>query len=294
MNIDFRLLESEVVPLTPELARNFRDMPASPTERPLDPARLKLLSEKIDLGLFIPPHWSKANYNGQIIRLNGQHSSHVLSECNGNFPHNIQAHIDLYEVTTRDGLAQLFAQFDARKSGRSLSDVSGAYQGLHEELGGIPREIAKLGIDSVAWFRRNIEGVPTPSGDQVYSLFKETGLHGFLKWLGELVTIKTPELKRTQVGSAMYATFTKNADEAKNFWDEVARGGDRFEESAPSTVLDTWLKTTKETGRNGTKMPLKPGNFYNGCIHAWNASRQSKSIKTINFETKKGWFEAAD
>ena len=42
--------------------------------------------------------------------------------------------------------------------------------------------------------------------------------------------------------AAIYATFIANEDAARAFWDQVARGGLEYEENAPSTVLDNWLK----------------------------------------------------
>jgi hypothetical protein len=39
----FELIKSEVLPLTPDLARQFKEMDPSPTERDLNPARLKML-----------------------------------------------------------------------------------------------------------------------------------------------------------------------------------------------------------------------------------------------------------
>ena len=40
MSAPFRLISSETVPLTPELAEEFREMEPSPTEREVSPNRL--------------------------------------------------------------------------------------------------------------------------------------------------------------------------------------------------------------------------------------------------------------
>jgi hypothetical protein len=56
----FELVKSEVLPLTPDLARQFKDMDPSPTERDLNPARLKMLRDKADKGLLITFNWSTA------------------------------------------------------------------------------------------------------------------------------------------------------------------------------------------------------------------------------------------
>ncbi len=58
---------------------------------------------------------------------------------------------------------------------------------MHE----VPKKIAKLGVEGIAWERKNIEGLEAPSGDDAYTLFAETGTHSFLRWLGEVFSIKT-------------------------------------------------------------------------------------------------------
>jgi hypothetical protein len=285
----FKLVKSEVLPLTLKLAEEFRDLAPSPTERELNQSRLKYLREKVEAGLFVSLHWATSTLKGQKRRMNGQHSSTMLSGLNGTFPQGLYAHIDHYEVEDDDGEALLFRQFDAPKSGRSRADVAGAYQGLHEDLRGLPRPNAKLGVDGIVWWRRNVEGVPVASGDSAYEIFGVKAQHPFLLWIGEIFTVKTPELRRPSIVAAMYATFTASETNARKFWFEVARGGVEFEEDHPTTVLDEWLKKLKED-----RDDMKPGNFYQGCIYAWNAYRAEKTIPNIKYDYKKGFLKAAE
>jgi hypothetical protein len=277
----FHLVKSEVVPMTAELAQQFRTMQGSPTEREVNESRLKHLREKFLLGLLIPFNWCVANLNGVKYRMNGQHSSTVLCELDGAFPKGAIAIMSEFAVDNKEGLAQLFRQFDDRKSGRTPADVAGAYQGLFDEIKGVPRASAKLAIEGAAWWRRYKEGLPTPTGDDVYKLFGIAALHSFIEWIGELFTIKTPEMRKAPIVAAMYACFEKNEAEAKKFWDQVARGGDQFEDQAPTTVLDAWLKEIK-TG----EYDLKPAQIYQGCVFAWNAYRSDKQISKIKFDAK--------
>src|SRR5262245_23652237 len=128
----FRLVKSETLPLTPDLAERFKGMLPSPTERMLDPTRVKMLREKAEHGHLITFNWATAKFGDREYRMNGQHSSTVLCELNGTFPQGLKVHLDSYEVDNKAGLALLFRQFDARKSSRSPTDVSHAYQGLHD------------------------------------------------------------------------------------------------------------------------------------------------------------------
>src|SRR4029077_9124512 len=88
-------------------------------------------------------------------------------------------------------------------------------QGLHEALRNVPRAFAKIGVEGIAWYRHRVEGTSNVTADDRYMLFGEQGLHGFLCWLGEIFSIKTPELKRVTIVAAMYGTFIANEREAQ-------------------------------------------------------------------------------
>src|SRR6266702_3490553 len=192
----FKLIASETKPLNPQVVEDFRKLEASPTERVPDPARIRMLREKAEAGQLISFQWSTARLGEHRYRMNGQHSSEMLCGLNGQFPEGLKVHIDEYHVDDRDSLALLFRQFDNRKSGRTPSDVSGAYQGLYDDLRDVARGAAKIAVEGVAWYDRHIEGLPAPSGDDVYTLFGQANLHSYIRWIGELFSIKTPELYR--------------------------------------------------------------------------------------------------
>ena len=283
----FRLLKSETKPLTPELAAKFRGMMPSPTERAFDEARAKMLREKAGARQLIAFNWATAKFGDKEFRMNGQHSSAVLCQLNGSFPEGLKVHLDEYQVDNKEGLALLFRQFDNRKSDRTPTDVAGAYQGLYDALKDVPRGAAKLAVEGANWYRRAVEGLPAASGDDVYTLFGDESLHSFVRWIGDIFSVKTPELRRTTIVAAMYGTYTTNEDEAKRFWREVSRGGVEFEENHPTTVLDGFLKSLLEDKR---KMELKPANLYQGCVYAWNAFREDKPLTNVKYDTKKGLY----
>jgi hypothetical protein len=286
----FKLLTSETKPLTPDLAERFKAMLPSPTERVFDPARAKMLREKAEAGQLIAFNWAIAKVGEKEYRVNGQHSSAVLTELNGQFPQGLKVHMDTYEVDNTEGLALLFRQFDSRKSGRTPTDVSGAYQGLYTDLADVSRGAAKLAVEGVAWFDRHVEGLPAPKGDDVYTLFGKTPLHNFIRWVSEVFSIKTPELRRQTIVAAMYGTFDKNEAEARKFWREVSRGGVELDDNHPTTVLDTFLKSIVEDKK---KLELKPANFYQASVYAWNAFREDKTITSVKYDTKKGLYAVA-
>jgi hypothetical protein len=270
----FKLVNAEVKDLTLDLAKTFHDLEPSPTERDLSQARLTMLREK-----------AKALLNNQWIRVNGQHSSQMLVELDGGFPTDLRVHIDEYHVSDLQGLAQLFRQFDDKKSGRSSADVAGAFQNIEPALHEVPRAFGKLAVEGVTFFRQVVSKSPTPSGDSQYTLFHEIALHDFIKWVGEVFSIKTPEMKRKSVVAAMYASFVAHPDEARRFWEAVSRGGDQYDESSAATVLDDWLKklTVKEE-KQANK--VTPSQEYQGCVFAYNAFRRGQALKMIKYDFK--------
>ena len=143
-NTMFKLMKSESIPLTLELAKEFCGMEASPTERELSEKRVQHLREKAGAGTLVNFHWARAYLGDKVLRMNGKHSSTMLTSLNGGFPEGLVVHLDDYKVDGAEDLAVLFRQFDDRASGRTPADIAGAFQGLHPELAGVAKSAAKL------------------------------------------------------------------------------------------------------------------------------------------------------
>ena len=287
----FYLLKSTTQPITRDLATQMAMMTPSHTERLFSEKRCKYLEDALAAGFFVPCLWASAWLGGTQFRMNGHHSSTMLTKVPDPFPSGLIAHLDEYEVESPEDMVMLFRQFDARPSARSTSDVAGAYQYTYPELQDVPRDIAKRGIEGISWYKRSIEGIPTGSGDDRYQLFKQPVYHDFLHWLKGILDCKTPELKRVEVLAAIYATDFVNEEASRPFWEEVARGGRPYEEYHPTTVLDKWLKACKEGTCEDT---MKSSYHYQGCIYAWNAFREEKTIKEVRFNTSKGLYTPHD
>jgi hypothetical protein len=280
----FRLVNSEQLPLTPELAAQIRDMPGSPTERELNARRLNNLRKKFLEGTVIPFHWDIAQMHGIEYRVNGQHSSNVLCQMNGNFPAKGIVYLTRYEVDDTNGLVLLFRQFDNRQSARMPLDISGAYQNVQNDLAEVPRRTAKLGVEGVNWYRGHVLGLETASGDDQYDLFNDEVYHPFLNWLPTVLPDKGPEVRKVPVIAAMYATFTSDQGDASVFWPDVIRGGREYEDQHPTTVLFDWFRRIKED-----EFRVKQNQLYQGSIYAWNAFRDGKStLRDIRSDIKRG------
>jgi hypothetical protein len=281
----FRLIGSETVPMTKDLAKKFKEMPGSPTERELNPRRVHHLHKKMEQGLAVPFMWADVVLNGITYRANGQHSSDMLHQFNGDFPTGCIAHIDHYEAEDINGLVTVFRQFDDRKSARTPIDVSGAFQNVHSELHEVPRSLGKLAIEGVNWHRGSVEGVDKLTGDDQYILFNNAEYYPFVVWFAQLMNgAKAPELKLTPVVAATLSTFTADEEAATEFWTDVRDGGREYEEQHPASVLYDWLHRFRD-GEFSVKQP----NLYQGSVYGWNAYRDGKAtIPQIKSDIRRG------
>jgi hypothetical protein len=286
----FRLKTIEIQNLTKDLVKEYRDMPSSPVEREINKNHVRHLYEKAVAGKLVTFHWVSAEVAGKpdtILRINGQHSSAMLAELDGRMPEGLKVIREHYTCDSDDAVALLFQQWDDRKSSRSSADVAGVYQGLQIDLKDVPKAYGKLAVEGYVWHQRYVEKVPVATGDDIYVMFKDKGLHPYIKWVGSLHNSKTRELQLKPVTAAMFGMFQTNEHEARRFWEEVARGGDPDQEDLPTTALDIWLRGIYE----GTLEfdGFGAGNYYQGCVYCWNLERDGKKVSTIKYDVKKNF-----
>jgi hypothetical protein len=284
----FRYLGTEVKhPLTPSDIAAFAALPGGPCERAESEDRIKYLVGAVTAGKAIPFQWATAKLDDTVFRVNGQHSPLALAKMNGNLPDNLVAHITEFEVDTKEDLADLFRQFDSRRSARTPADVSGAYQGLEDDLGQAPRAAAKLAVEGVAWYLRNILGTVKLKGDDTYTLFSKGEYHDFINWYGDLLSRKTPELKKKPVVAAMYNTYDVAPDDAMVFWRDAAQAASNGDDTKPAVVLDHWLLAQSDGQQAGK--PATDAQVFQACAYAWAADRKGKTIDRVKTDLKKGF-----
>lgn len=286
MEPHFKLLSSETVVITHDLAAKFSTMPASPTERDLKSKRVAYLKDQVLGGTAISFIWAKAMVadTGETVRMNGLHSSTALAALNGQLPADLKAHIDTYEVPTKAGLGTLFRQFDSRLSARSVDDVSGSYQGLQPDLANVPKAAGRKAIEGAIWYEKNKIGNDTPTGDDRFKWFEHPKLHSFIQMTGRILSVKTPEFSTPVIG-AMYGTFDREPRLAEEFFRDVAKQGGGNNPDHPAVVLDQWLVDAREQ----TNDKPKEQEIYYACAYAWNAFRNHKTLDKIpRYNKKKG------
>lgn len=277
------LISSETKPLTREVVSQHLALTPAPVEREFNQKRYDYLKEKVDLDLFVVPHWVVGVLDGESYRMNGQHSGRVLADLDGHLPEGLHVHIDTYKVDTMGGFAWLFRQFDARQSSRTSLDVSGAYQGLIPELSGVPIRAAQGLVNGYCFYQGSVLGGPVPrSGDGRYEKMSDPNAKSFILWAQKLWTSKAREVQRPGIIAAMYGTFEKEETDADRFWDDVVRDVNPDELAAASKLAAELQRAFK----NHT-VKFKPLEYYVKCIKAWNAFRRGVAVRDLRVDLKK-------
>lgn len=125
---------------TKDLAIKISSMQQFLGERPLNERRVQYLrNEILNKKRVIPFMWAYAHVKntGEIWRLNGQHSSHVLANIHDwRQLSGLDMKVDLsvYEIDTAKEFVDLYGAFDAPENARSMSDFLKALQSTNEAL----------------------------------------------------------------------------------------------------------------------------------------------------------------
>jgi hypothetical protein len=268
--------------MTPDLVDRFKSMKPSVVERPLDESRVDYLGLRVAEGNAIPFNWSYVTFKGEDYRMNGQHSSIMLSRLNGSSSlKGLSVHVDQFGADTEADMVNIFRQIDVRKSGRSTLDVTNAYASVVPELNDIDRGLLKKAAEAIAWVSTQVDKLTSVQGDDRYGTLMEPQNLPYLQWLGGVLhqDAKVPEMKNSGVLGAMYKTHGIDADVARVFWTDVARGGDEDDDTSPPAALDNWLYGVwgGKIRQADSDKPISVAHIYQACAYAWNAHVDGKA-----------------
>jgi len=265
---------TRVVPLTPELALEFATMPAWRGERPLSEARVTYLRRELEASHFHTPKWATAKLGDQTVRMNGQHSSYMLSNAPV-LPKGLQAVVDEFAVDSENELGELFTTFDTPASVRPPREQFAALvHGGDLIKNGDGRHVPGLEriASAMALITTKFESRFADPHLRAAVLQQDPGFIGFA-W--PYITVKG--ISRPPVLAAMYMSWLKAPAEASVFWDLV-RHENHPSPSNPSRLLARILVTYWGEGQ----LTLDEGrDLCAKCIHAWNNWRKGTEVSRL-------------
>lgn len=272
-----RKIEPKVVEITRELAIKMAAMTRSPRERAINDRRKDFLKEKVLSGKFHTCIWAsvKCRETGVIYRVNGQHTSELFSNWEGELP-KVYAVLESVECDTLSEVAILWAQYDNLRSARSRTDINVAYAGAIPELEHLSKAVINVVIGSLAMEEHGYRNGRVDQEEKAALLFKDTD---FALWFGSMIISEETRrlLNKSQIGNAMLACWRIDPKIATKFWIEVRDGTNKWADS-PSRILNKFL--LNHALIRGKSYSVSPHEMRNRCILAWNAYRnKSKVIK---------------
>lgn len=263
------------------LVERFKNMNRFGGDRKLDPKRCARLRSLFNEGQFRTCAWAvvKCLEDGNEYRVNGQHTSHVLAEFNGSLP-AVFVTVERYEADTLTDVADLFATFDNRWSNRTTSDTNRAFASSVSALADLNNRVIDLAASGMVIFMGDGFRKQMTQEQRGREVAKHTA---FVLWLNglDIVTSKTKRyLAKAAICAAMFATYSKDSEQATEFWTAVRNASEPNAEH-PTRLLERYLLIAKS--RSGDR------EIYAKCLHAWNAWRRGAgSLKMLK------WYPEAD
>lgn len=262
-------VKTDVIPLTLQVSQEIAELPHFEGDRPWDSAegraRMQWLSRLADEGKFYPPRWATAELNGVVYRVNGGTSSHMLCARNGVFPQGLVAIVDRFRCQSLEDVADLFDQFDHRKSIRTMVQKVRAHKPAEANLKDVsPTDINKC-----------LAGIAAARED--FRLVEEDAKVGLIHQHAAFIAWASPFCRKRHLSqrgalAAVFLTYQRDAIYARGFWEEVADGSNP-DNLHPTRVLGDFLK--EQVGLSTTRK-FSAKEVCIKCIHAWNAARRGE------------------
>lgn len=262
-----KYIKTRLEPLTPKLAHEVAGMDHYEGDRRLKPGQMDFLRAKVRVDLFYAPRWSFCWVGKRKLRINGQHSSKMLSDLDGDFPRGMLAVIDEFSADDVEDIAELFGQFDAGASTRTTGELNRAHAACHIELRDVkPTYLTQITAGIFYGLMGGVGSKKMRNDEKAKLLHHHTA---FATWASRFVV--KPWLGRSSVVGAMFATFVKCSQSCDAFWtlvrDETAK------KNHPSRAIADFLRDNMTRKGSSERVRWAPMAFHVKCLHAWNAYR---------------------
>ena len=289
----------KTVRVTTKIARDWSEMPAVQTDRPLSERRLQAYRRMVEIKGFRPVTWAKAycKETDSTSRINGKHTSTLFATLDLE-KYELLAVIEEYVCDTLEDLAKLYSTYDSRLQTRTAGDVNRSFSAVIPELADMPADFINNTVAGLAWWATPLAVNKTTAAERAERLFDEVG---FVLWLAELFHVgdksrggdrmPTRHLSRAPVIGAIRACYEKSQRGAAEFWTAV-RDETGPRPNTPDRKLARYL--TQMSVAIGSASADKPARFkatqrefYAKCLTAWNAWRRGDTTDLKYYPDKK-------
>lgn len=238
--------------LTRELAKQFATMAPLPGERELKPGRLAHIAHLLTDGLFLGPVWAQGlcKADGIQYRLDGQHTSKVLSETEEKLPNLIVTILNYEFDSVAEDAPKLFDIFNHPFQTRTDLDKLSIYRAAYDDLPDLDNKFLEKIMKGIRFYEKDVLKKPNilPKREKGHYLEKQE-YREFASWLWKFHDAKHGWLiGKEGIVAEILDGFVDQRSLAGEFWGYVL-----FENHPEvdhitrdlSTVLREWTHSAK-------------------------------------------------
>jgi hypothetical protein len=261
------------------LSAKFASMEPAPNDRPVRLSNKKAIRNAILEGRFRTCEWAsvECKQTGKTYRVNGKHTSTILSEMNGEAPKDLYVIVEEYLADTLEDVAKLYATFDLARSSRTTGDINYAYAASVPELSTMPRKLINLCATGMHYhFNSGKAGGSASKVNQDVRAQRLIEYPEYVEFMGRVVGGRADSIKklaRGPVAAAMFATWQKDPQAASDFW-ILVREETHPDAKNASRKLAKFLTVAGVRASRGNLVSATEHEMYVKCLHAWNAWRK--------------------
>lgn len=282
-----KLRNRRTVELTVQLASHVLELAEFEGERPFYESHAIFLARQMEANLFL---WEQISiiscfYNGREYRMNARHT--CWGRTHANLPDGARTPVQWlrYDAAEESDMRQLYASIDRGKP-RTKGNVVLSYLLGRPEFVDFPGKVLRQLATSLSmWLWETLDQRKLHTGDECSYLLL-TDYHKPAVYVGNFMRncpVKSAKhLWRSPVVAAMFASFAKAPQIAKEFWTVVHDGIGVNDKQDPRYVLRHFLMTSSLSSIAGGDLKgVSEESMYRGCIQAWNIHRAGKTMRAI-------------
>lgn len=282
-----KLTKRTTVEMDKEFCNWLLELTAFDPDRPLDDQHVAYLINAMKRGTFRPEQVTIMTcvLDGQEYRMNGQHTAWARWEMPDSYRCPIQ-HLR-YRAETENDMRSLYGSIDRLKP-RTNGNVIVAYLFGTTEWNGTSKAVLRKLAEGMTFWKwgGGHEAHSHDADDRAFMLM--TDHYDLSRKVGAFLEASAgrdgKHIQRRPVVAAMFATFSKSAAAASEFWSSVRDGVGFGDKHDPRLVLRNGLLSASiGIGRGATdeKKSVTTEEMYRWSIHAWNAYRNQQPLKIL-------------